>query len=212
MPPRNNFRGMNRMSGGSPFSGPRQSGMARGPRSLGPARSPQRASRSLGAASGSKGSGGSSGGILSKLFSRGTSTGTGAAKAATSGFQRSGAAAGGSVLKSVANTGNIQSFLTNTQQMIKTAQSVTPMIQQYGPIVKNLPAMWKLYRGLSADTDATEAVEETAAVETVATEDAVASTEEVSETTEETSEPIKPKTKRKRKPTTPSSDGPKMYI
>ncbi|QPC48407.1 hypothetical protein G8O30_07985 [Mangrovibacillus cuniculi] len=186
--------------------------MGRGPRSAGLAGSSQRTSRGLGASTGSKGAGGSSGGILSKLFSRGNSTGGAAAKAATSGFQRSGAAAGGSVLKSVANTGNIQSFLTNTQQMIKTAQSVTPMIQQYGPIVKNLPAMWKLYRGLSADTDATEAVEETAAVETVATEDVVASTEENSETTEETSESIQTKTKKKRKPTTSSNDGPKLYI
>jgi uncharacterized protein (DUF4415 family) len=33
------------------------------------------------------------------------------------------------------------------------------MVQQYGPIVKNLPAMWKLYRGLnaaSADEETTD--------------------------------------------------------
>jgi hypothetical protein len=30
------------------------------------------------------------------------------------------------------------------------------MVQQYGPMVKNLPAMWKLYRGLKNASNNTE--------------------------------------------------------
>lgn len=49
-------------------------------------------------------------------------------------------------------------MLNNTQQLIKTAQTVAPMIQQYGPLVRSLPGLWKLYRGLknSDDSEAKE--------------------------------------------------------
>jgi hypothetical protein len=30
---------------------------------------------------------------------------------------------------------------------LNSVQSITPMIQQYGPLVKNIPMMWKLYKG-----------------------------------------------------------------
>ena len=58
------------------------------------------------------------------------------------------AARGGGLLKSLTNPGTINSFLTNTQKVLNTAQQVGPLVNQYGPIVKNLPMMWKLYRGL----------------------------------------------------------------
>ena len=58
------------------------------------------------------------------------------------------AARGGGLLKSLTNPGTINSFLTNTQKVLTTAQQVGPLVNQYGPIVKNLPMMWKLYRGL----------------------------------------------------------------
>lgn len=54
---------------------------------------------------------------------------------------------GGGLLKSLTNPGAVNGFLTNTQQFLKAAQSVGPMVQQYGPLVRNLPAMWKIYRG-----------------------------------------------------------------
>jgi hypothetical protein len=53
----------------------------------------------------------------------------------------------GSILQTLSNPDSLTGFLTNTQQVLKTAQSFGPMIQQYGPIVKNLPMMWKLYKG-----------------------------------------------------------------
>lgn len=54
---------------------------------------------------------------------------------------------GGSILQTLSNPESLTGFLNNTQQVLKTAQSIGPMIQQYGPIVKNLPMMWKLYKG-----------------------------------------------------------------
>ncbi len=56
-------------------------------------------------------------------------------------------------MKNIMNPGSLNGFLNNTQQVLRGAQQMGPMIQQvrqYGPLVKNLPAMWKLYRGLSA--------------------------------------------------------------
>ena len=38
---------------------------------------------------------------------------------------------------------------------MNTAQQVGPMINQYGPLVKNIPVMWKLYRGLKNAPDIT---------------------------------------------------------
>ncbi|WP_331457442.1 VrrA/YqfQ family protein [Bacillus sp. FJAT-18017] len=61
----------------------------------------------------------------------------------------------GSFLKTLSNPEAINSFLANTQNVIQTAQSFGPLIEQYGPIIKNLPSMWKLYRGLK-NTDGDE--------------------------------------------------------
>ncbi len=74
------------------------------------------------------------------------------------GMQQAGraAGAGGSMF---GNSGGIMGFLNNTQQVLKTAQSIGPMVQQfqqYGSLVKNIPAMWKLYRGLKNSPDASE--------------------------------------------------------
>ncbi|MGG5255024.1 VrrA/YqfQ family protein [Neobacillus sp. SM06] len=104
------------------------------------------------------------GGLLSQLFGRGTGA-RGMGMNGLAGMQNAGRAAtgGGSLLQNLTNPAGISGFLNNTQQVIKTAQTIGPMIQQYGPIVKNLPAMWKLYRGLksaTADTD-TKATETT---------------------------------------------------
>ncbi|WP_121611747.1 VrrA/YqfQ family protein [Mesobacillus foraminis] len=88
------------------------------------------------------------GGILAKLLGKGTQHGAGNG-AGINGFvlgQRS--ASKGGLLQTLTNPGALNGFLNNTQQVLKTAQSVGPMIQQYGPLVRNLPAMWKLYRGL----------------------------------------------------------------
>lgn len=66
----------------------------------------------------------------------------------------------GSILQTLSNPESISGFLNNTQQVLNTVQSIGPMIQQYGPIVKNLPMMWKLYKGFK-DLPTEEKKEET---------------------------------------------------
>ncbi|TDL35476.1 hypothetical protein E2R51_02055 [Jeotgalibacillus sp. S-D1] len=61
---------------------------------------------------------------------------------------------------------NIQRWVGGTQQMIQTAQQALPMIQQYGPLVRNFPAMWKLYRSLkSDDTEKDDSVDNSVSAE-----------------------------------------------
>ena len=90
---------------------------------------------------------GRGGGLLSKLLGQVNQTGARQGFNPLS-FGPQQAARGGGLLKSLTNPGTINSFLTNTQKVLNTAQQVGPLVNQYGPIVKNLPMMWKLYRGL----------------------------------------------------------------
>lgn len=48
--------------------------------------------------------------------------------------------------------------LNNIQQVLKMTQSVTPLIQQYGPMVKNIPSMLALLKAFQESDD--EEVEE----------------------------------------------------
>ena len=41
-------------------------------------------------------------------------------------------------------------MLNNTQRVLQAAEQFTPMIQQYGPIVKNIPSMWNIMRALNS--------------------------------------------------------------
>ncbi|SDM19331.1 YqfQ family protein [Bacillus sp. OK048] len=90
------------------------------------------------------------GGLLSKILGgkkqgnqsggfKGLQTASRAAPSGTGGV--------GSILQTLSNPGSLTGFLNNTQQVLNTVQSFGPMIQQYGPMVKNLPMMWKLYKG-----------------------------------------------------------------
>ena len=158
------------------------------------------------------------GGLLSKILGRGGNPAgglgglrgmQGATQAATRG--------GGGLLQSLSNPGGITGFLNNTQQVLKTAQSFGPMIQQYGPIVKNLPAMWKLYRGLKNAPDSTDEVKKDETPKKV---------EEKAESSVESSENVttgnKKQTQKKKKQTQPKRQGtishqkgasvPKLYI
>lgn len=77
-----------------------------------------------------------------------------------------------STLKSLANPENLSSILGNVQKTLKMAESVVPMVQQYGPLVKNLPAMWKLYSELknSGGSETEEKETETIDISTEATD------------------------------------------
>lgn len=65
---------------------------------------------------------------------------------------------GGGFLQSLANPATLSTMLNNTQRVLQTAESFGPLVQQYGPLVKNIPAMWKLYKGLS-DVEPTESTD-----------------------------------------------------
>lgn len=94
------------------------------------------------------------GNLLSNLFQRQNNAQMGNRAA---GFTR--AETDSSLLQGLANPAKISSFLDQTQQVLNTAQKFGPMIQQYGPMVKNLPSMWKLYRGLKDSMEDSEQTE-----------------------------------------------------
>ncbi len=98
------------------------------------------------------------GGLFSRLLGRGAQP---AGINGMMGMQQAGRAAsgGGSLMQSLSNPGTLSSFLNNTQQVIQTAQSLGPMIQQfqqYGSLIRNIPAMWKIFQGLKNAPDSSE--------------------------------------------------------
>ncbi|WP_080845033.1 VrrA/YqfQ family protein [Cytobacillus gottheilii] len=105
---------------------------------------------------------GGGGGLLAKILGGGGNKAGGAAGllgSRTAGG--AGAASSGGFLQTLTNPAAISGFLNNTQKVLHTANQIGPMVQQYGPMVKNLPAMWKLYRGLKDMPDADDTTEET---------------------------------------------------
>ncbi|WP_240620243.1 YqfQ family protein [Peribacillus acanthi] len=102
--------------------------------------------------------GGKEGGLLSRILGKNKqkaaanmpqnlfSIPTAAAGEAT----RSAAAstAGGGILQSLTNPGSLTTMLTNTQKVLQAVETIGPVVSQYGPLVKNIPAMWKIYQGL----------------------------------------------------------------
>ncbi|MBS4191321.1 hypothetical protein KHA94_14115 [Bacillus sp. FJAT-49705] len=99
---------------------------------------------------------GRGGGLLAKLFGRGNQSlgmAAGPMQTASRAMGSGAANTGGGILKSLSNPAAINGFLTNSQKVLSTAQQFGPMFQQYGPIVKNIPSMWKAFRGLTSSTD-----------------------------------------------------------
>ena len=52
-----------------------------------------------------------------------------------------------------ATGGGVTQFLGNMQQVLQMAQSATPIVQQYGPMVKNLPMMLKMLKAFNEIDD-----------------------------------------------------------
>lgn len=92
------------------------------------------------------------GGILARLLGKGKGKGARGGFLGMNPVSGGGAAPGGSFFKSFTNPTAISGFLNNTQQVLRAAQQIGPMVSQYGPLVRNLPAMWRLYRGLKDGT------------------------------------------------------------
>lgn len=98
----------------------------------------------------------SGGGFLARLFGGGH--GMVQNPAVSSGLQalnpaRALPAAGSGIVETAGKLGGINKFLSNTQHVLKAAQTLGPVVQQYGPLIKNLPAMWKLYRSLNDEEE-----------------------------------------------------------
>ncbi|MGE8078167.1 VrrA/YqfQ family protein [Peribacillus loiseleuriae] len=151
----------------------------------------------------------SSGGLLSKLLGKNKNQPSknpfappSAASQATRGAAAQ--AGAGGILGTLKNPGALSGMLANTQKVLQAAEQVTPMIQQYGPIVKNIPSMWKIYQGLK-NSGSTDSAEETPkeAVDNI--------TDPLKENTTVKEEEVQEKKPRKKR-TVQGDSSPKLYI
>lgn len=62
--------------------------------------------------------------------------------------------------------GGLSLTLDNVQQVLKVVQSAAPMIQEYGPIVKNIPALYRMMKAMK-DVEDTDDEEETQTHQTI---------------------------------------------
>lgn len=49
--------------------------------------------------------------------------------------------------------GGLSNILTNVQQVLKVVESTAPIVQQYGPMIKNLPAMYRMMKAFKEIDD-----------------------------------------------------------
>lgn len=67
--------------------------------------------------------------------------------------QSSSRSSGGGILETLKNPESLNNMLSNTQKVLQAAEQFTPMVEQYGPVIKNLPSMWKVFRSISSAGD-----------------------------------------------------------
>ena len=51
----------------------------------------------------------------------------------------------------------IDGYMQTANRFLNTAQQFAPVVQQFAPMMRNLPAMWKLYKGFQSMPSATDA-------------------------------------------------------
>lgn len=68
----------------------------------------------------------------------------------------SGAGRFGALNPSPLQSMNLMSMIENTQRVINIIQSVSPMIQQYGPLLRNIPTIYKMLKESPSTTTETE--------------------------------------------------------
>ena len=105
---------------------------------------------------------------------------------------------------------NIESLLNNIQKTLKMAEQITPMIQQYGPLIKNAPAMLKLLREFNSNDDDSEHDDKGESSET-SKKKAKRKTAKKEETKNKDSENKNDRPKKKKKEVVKESK-PKLYI
>ncbi|MGE6375393.1 VrrA/YqfQ family protein [Peribacillus muralis] len=151
-------------------------------------------------------------GLLSKILGKSKQRGAPPnlfAPAASSNQSSSRSSAGG-ILETLKNPDSLNNMLANTQKVLQAAEQFTPMVQQYGPVIKNLPSMWKVFRSISSAGDAENQETSVDAAPSSVTQTNV----------EETAEPIKKEKQLDAASTTrirtegkrERSSGPKLYI
>ncbi|WP_175559205.1 VrrA/YqfQ family protein [Sediminibacillus albus] len=69
--------------------------------------------------------------------------------------------AGGGASQLPAAGSKLTSTLGNVQQAIKMAQSAMPIVQQYGPMIKNIPMMINMLKAFNADEEEEEGAADT---------------------------------------------------
>jgi hypothetical protein len=144
------------------------------------------------------------GGFLSRLFSRGQPIAS-PSPWITPVMQNAAVSAGAG-----ANTGGgFLGMLTNVQKMLGIAQNVMPMVQQYGPLIKNLPAMIRIWKELKP------ADEEESAEESKTKNNSQENKKKTTSSTKKRAVPKAGKTnenKRAKSEKTPKPSTPKLYI
>lgn len=58
--------------------------------------------------------------------------------------------------QAVGGAPRLESFLAGANSLFSNAQKYTPYIQQAAPMFKNLPALWRLYKGFKDSPDVLE--------------------------------------------------------
>lgn len=86
--------------------------------------------------------------ILGKSKQKGASPNLFAPAASTN--KSSSRSSGGGILETLKNPDSLNNMLSNTQKVLQAAEQFTPMVEQYGPVVKNLPSMWKVFKSISS--------------------------------------------------------------
>ncbi|RID89444.1 hypothetical protein D1953_02475 [Peribacillus asahii] len=117
----------------------------------------------------------------------------------------------GGIIEKLRNPEGITSMLNNTQKVLQAAEQFTPIVQQYGPMIKNLPSMWNIIRAFSSndnDKKKEPKQEENISKETVTEIPTEESPKSPTEQTAQQKMDRKPKPKPKKKKTS----GPKLYI
>ncbi|MFF2456629.1 VrrA/YqfQ family protein [Peribacillus simplex] len=146
--------------------------------------------------------------ILGKSKQKGASPNLFAPAASTN--KSSSRSSGGGILETLKNPDSLNNMLSNTQKVLQAAEQFTPMVEQYGPVIKNLPSMWKVFRSISSADE---------------TKDAGATVESGPKVEEQKSSEVKTDSKKKDKAKEASpiaqvrtetkrerSSGPKLYI
>lgn len=76
------------------------------------------------------------------------------------------AAAAAGAAGAAAGAPRLEGFLAGANSLFENAQKFTPYIQQATPMFKNLPALWRMYRGFKNSPDILESSTIVAPVET----------------------------------------------